>query len=112
MSFLEQGNDVMDDSNYSIFSALTEITPSDLLHNLAMQIVVFFWIIYLLLAVLVVRVDRSKLKYSFFKRLFELIHERPASSEQDSERRWPVRYDGEKTRRAITRVSTFRLATL
>lgn len=70
MSFLEKGNEVIDQSNYSIFSALNDIGPEDLLHNLAMQMAVFFWIIYILLAVLVVRVDHSKLKRSFFRKLF------------------------------------------
>lgn len=88
------------------------MSVSDLLHNLGMQMAVMFWVLYLLLAFIVIRVDRSKLRGTFFKKLYELIHERPASSEQDSERRFSLRNDGEKSRRAMTRVSTFRLATL
>ncbi len=70
MAFLDKGREMAHNSNYSAFSALSELTLSSLLTNTAVHIFFSFLLCYLILGSTAVLYDRSRLKDCFYRRLF------------------------------------------
>ena len=76
MSFLKTGLSVLEDSNYDVFSAVTQLRPSNLVNNVGVYFALSYWGSFLLFLVVVLLLDQRRLSDSYFENYFLSLQDR------------------------------------
>lgn len=69
MSFLKTGLATLQESNYNVFVAITELNLVNLKENIGLYLALSYWGSFLLLLFICGLVDYSKLRHSFYEKI-------------------------------------------
>ena len=70
MSFLKTGLTVLEGSNYDVFLAVTQLTPSNLMRNVGFYFSIGYWGSFLIFLLVVLKCDKRRLRDSYFEKYF------------------------------------------
>ena len=74
LSFFDKGAEVLQESNYDVWLALPQITPSSLSTNIGFYIACSYWALFLAIGLCVTTIDRKRLRGKHLELLYEATH--------------------------------------
>lgn len=85
MVFFESGLSVLEQSNYDVLLALTELNFTNLKSNIGLYFIVGYWSLFLILCLLFTLVDRRFKKTNFYHKLFLYFKTQEGRQKQEPE---------------------------